>query len=111
MFFLIRSAVCIGAVALLAMGGGEAGFGRVLDTGGRKAAQSLGQACMASSACLRMGMGVVATAARVDDQRAAPVERSVDTLTASDLGPAWVAPGGRRASVAAHPHPATLARL
>ncbi len=112
MFFLIRSAVCIGAVALLVTGGGNAGLGRVLDTDGRDVAQSLGQACIASSGCLRIGMGLVATAARADpDQRAVSLEKSADTLTASDLGPAWIAPRGRRASVAAHPHPGTLARL
>ena len=112
MFFLIRSAVCIGAVALLATGGGKAGLGHLLDTDGRDVAQTLGQACVASNDCLRIGMGLVETAARVDpDQRAAPLERSADTLTASDRGPAWVAPGGRRAIVSTHTHPGTLARL
>ena len=42
MFFLIRSAVCIGAVALLATGGGKTDIGRVLDIGGRETAQRLG---------------------------------------------------------------------
>ena len=112
MFFLIRSAVCIGAVALLATGGGKTDIGRVLDIGGRETAQRLGQACVASNDCLRIGMGLVATAARGGPgRRAAPSDRSVDTLTASDLAPAWTAPGGRRAAVSAHLHPGTLARL
>ena len=61
MFFLIRSAVCIGTVAVLATGGNQTGMGRVIDSGGRQVAQSLGRACVASNGCLRLGMDLVAT--------------------------------------------------
>ena len=112
MFFLIRSVVCIGTVAVLATGGDQTGMGRVIDSGGRQVMQSLGRACVASNGCLRFGMGLVAKAATVDPGRAAvPLERSADTLTASDLGPAWLAPGGRRAIVSSHLRPGMFARL
>ena len=112
MFFLVRAAVCIGAVALVAAGGDKAGLPRVVDTAGRDAAQSLGQACVASDDCLRIGMGLVATAARIDPgRRIALSDPSVDTLTALDLRPAWNARGGRPAAVSAHLHQGTLARL
>ena len=112
MLFLVRSAVCIGAVALLAAGGGESGLGRLIHDAGRDAAQNLGQACIVSHDCLRIGMGLAATAARVDvGRRSAPSNPSADTLTASDLRPAWSAPGGGRAFVSSHPHPGRLAQL
>ena len=97
---------------MLATGGNQTGMGRVIDSGGRQMAQSLGRACVASNGCLRLGMDLVATAAKVNPGRAViPSDRSVDTLTASDLGPAWIASGGRRAVVSSHLHPGTLARL
>ncbi len=112
MFFLMRSVVCIGIVAVLATGGGKTGIGRVIPSGGRDAVQSLGRACVASNECLRLGMGLVTTAARIDSVRTAvPSERSADTLTGSDLEPAWIAPGVRRAVMSSHLHPGTLARL
>ena len=112
MFFLIRSAVCIGTVAVLATGGGQAGMRRVIDSDGRQVVRDLGRACLASNGCLRFGLGVVAATATVGRGRAAvPVERSADTLTASDLSPAWIAPAGRRAVASWRLHPGTLARL
>ena len=111
MFFLMRSVVCIGIVAVLATGGDKTGMGRMIDSGGRQAVQSLGHACVASNDCLRLGMGIVATSARIESVRRVPSDPSVDTLTAADLGPAWLAPGGRRSVVSLHLHPGTLARL
>ncbi len=97
---------------MLATGGGRAAIGRVVDTGGREAAQSLGQACVASNDCLRIGMGLVTTMARVDSDRLqVPSNHLPDTRTASDLGSAWSAPGGRRAVVSTHLHTSMLARL
>ncbi len=112
MFFLMRSVVCIGVVAVLATGGGKTGIGRVIDSGGRDAAQSLGRACIASNECLRLGMDLVATMGGTGPAKTVrPTQRSHDTLTASDLSPAWGAPGVRRADMATRPHPGTLARL
>lgn len=113
MFFLIRSAVCIGTVAVLAAAGGDkAGMGRVFDSGGREAVQNLGRACVASNDCLRLGMSVVAAVSGSGHAgRLMPTDRSTDTLNASDLLPAWGAPRGRRVDLATHLHPATLARL
>ncbi len=97
---------------MLATGGGKAGLGDVIPTDGRQAAQSLGQACVASNDCLRIGMGLVATMARVDPaRREVQAIRSADTLNPSDFGPPWSAPGGRRAVTSGHLHPGTLARL
>ena len=112
MLFLARAAVCIGAVALLAAGGDKGDPGRFIQTGGRDAAQSLGQTCIVSNDCLRIGMGLVATMAGIDPgRRAAPSDPSADTLTASDRRPAWMAPDARRAFASSHRHPDTLARL
>ena len=112
MFFLIRSAVCIGTVAVLVTGGDRAGMGRVIDSGGHEVVQSLSRACVASNDCLRLGMGLVATVSGPGPtRRATPTDRATDTLTTSDLLPAWGAPGVGRAELATRLRPGTLARL
>lgn len=64
MFFLTRSALCIGLVALAASdAGGADALRAAVGDGARGAATTLGRACLGSSECLRAGTLVVAAAA------------------------------------------------
>ena len=63
MFFMAKSTLCIGVVAVLAAG--ASGRGDIRDavaTGGRAAAASLGRSCAASTDCVGLGTRVAAAA-------------------------------------------------
>ena len=62
MFFLARSALCIGAVAAAAGGLGGEGLVTAADRGARQVAADAGRACLASSTCLRVGTAALSAA-------------------------------------------------
>ncbi len=93
MFFLFRSAFCIGAVALAAAGNGDrVGLESLMDHAGPEVVQSLGRACLTSQDCLRIGMTLVAPADRPTTPAAEARRPSADTLQPADLLPGWTAP-------------------
>ena len=74
-FFLTRSALCIGIVAAVASGGGAARLVTTIDHGARDSLEGAGRACLASSDCLRIGTAALsaATIPAVDDGARTPV--------------------------------------
>lgn len=62
MFFVAKATLCIGLVTVLASQGGGESLATHLDGDAREAAASVTGACLASSACLRVGAGVLAAA-------------------------------------------------
>lgn len=63
MFFLARSALCIGIVAAAAGGIGTGPVAEAIDRSARDAAEGVGRACLASSDCLRVGAAALSAAA------------------------------------------------
>ncbi len=78
MFFLARSALCIGVVAAAASGIGTGRFAAAIDQSAREAADGVGRACLASRDCLRAGTAALSAAAGAVP--VAPVETSVERL-------------------------------
>ena len=98
MFFLIRSACCIGVVALFAASGDGSSLRTVVDDGGRNLARHLGEACIASRECQHVGMSLASAANRSTSLPPEAPHASGDTLQASDLAPAWSDPPMRHGS-------------
>lgn len=61
-FFLTRSALCIGIVAAVASGDGAGRLATAIDRGARDSLEGAGRACLASSDCLRIGTAALSAA-------------------------------------------------
>ena len=64
MLFLFRSVLCIGVVATAAAGGSGPALHTAVSRAGRDLAQDVGQACVASRDCRRIGTTLVSAAAQ-----------------------------------------------
>ena len=102
MFFVAKATLCIGLVAVAASQAGSPGLATRLDGDARAAAASVGRACLASSACLQVGAGVLAGAAsdreiatlEVHAPRPRPAKRPVAARHAPDQAALRIAARG-----------------
>ncbi len=97
MFFLARSALCIGVVAAAATGIGTGPLATAIDRGAREAAEGVGRACLASHECLRAGTAALSAAAgTVPAGRAeAPAQRPPRETPPRGTGAARIRPSTR----------------
>jgi hypothetical protein len=95
MLFLFRSVLCIGVVATVAAGGSGPGLQTAVSRAGLGLAKDVGQACIASRDCRRIGTTLVSAATQSASLLPEGPSPSGDTLQPSDLAPGWSSPAMR----------------
>ena len=92
------SILCIGVVATVAAGGSGPGLQTAGGRAGRDLAQDIGQACIGSRNCRRIGTTLVSAATRSASLLPEGPHPSGDTLQPSDLAPGWSSTPARHRS-------------